>query len=81
LIDFADITSDNIVLGTAGSSSAALSALQIAMTEGATVIGQPRTTAKRDFMCKAGADCVVVIDEEGLAQRVMAFTAGRGFYL
>ena len=79
MINFAGITSDNIVLVTAGSSSADLSALQIAKAEGVTVIGQPRTVATRNFMRKASADCVVVIDEEDLAQRVMAFTAGRGF--
>jgi NADPH:quinone reductase-like Zn-dependent oxidoreductase len=38
LIDFASITGDDIVLVTVASSSAALSALQMAKAEGATVI-------------------------------------------
>ena len=79
LVDFAGVTSNDIVLVTAGSSSAALGALQIAKAEGATVIGQTRTAAKRDFLREAGADCVVVTDEEDLAEQVMTFTGGRGF--
>jgi NADPH:quinone reductase-like Zn-dependent oxidoreductase len=74
LIDFASITGDDIVLVTVASSSAALSALQMAKAEGATVISQTRTAAKRDFMREAGADCVVVTDEEGLPGR--GFTVG-----
>lgn len=80
LIDYCAITSDDIVLVTAASSSAGLAAVRLAKEVGARVIGTTRTAAKKQFLLDvAGADDVIVTGEEDLAKRVMDLTAGRGF--
>mgnify|MGYP006191291735 CR=1 FL=1 len=79
VMNYAKLTSDDIVLITAASSSAALGGLQIAKLTGATVIAATRTAEKKQFLLDAGADHVVVTDDEILTERVMDITDGRGF--
>ncbi|MCH8182395.1 MAG: zinc-dependent alcohol dehydrogenase family protein [Proteobacteria bacterium] len=80
LIDFAQITSDDIVLVTAATSSAGLAGVRIAKEVGCKVIATTRTEAKKQFLFDvAGADDVIVTGEEDLAERVMDITGGQGF--
>ena len=79
VMNYAKLTSDDIVLITAASSSAALGGLQIVKLTGATVIAATRTAEKNQFLLDAGADHVVVTDDEILTERVMDITDGQGF--
>ena len=79
MVDYAGLNKDSIVLVTAASSSAGLGALQIAKGEGALTIAATRTAEKRQFLLDAGADDVIVTDDEDLAKRVKDITDGRGF--
>ena len=79
LVDYAGVTSDDIVLVTAASSSAALAGLQIAKNAGATVIAATRGSDKAEFLREAGADHVIATEEEEFVSRVMSITGGRGF--
>ena len=79
LVDYAGVSSDDIVLVTAASSSAALGGLQIAKNAGAQVIAATRKAEKADFLQVVGADHVIVTEEEDLESRVKEITGGRGF--
>ncbi len=79
LIDYAALSSSDIVLITAASSSAALGGLQIAKLTGATVIAVTRKASKVGFLRDAGADHVIATEEEDLASRVKEITGGQGF--
>lgn len=78
IVKFAKVQAGETVLVTAGSSSAALGALQIAKAEGASVIATTRTGEKKSFLLEAGADHVIVTDEEDIAEAGLALTGGRG---
>ncbi len=78
LIEFGRLQKGAFVLITAGSSSVALAAIQIAKSIGAVPIATTRGPGKKEFIASAGADHVIVTDEENLAERVMAFTSGQG---
>ena len=79
LVDHAGVSSDDIVLVTAASSSAALAGLQIAKNAGAMVIAATRRSDKAEFLFGAGADHVVATEEEDLGTRVKEITSGQGF--
>ena len=80
LIDCCAITGEDTVLVTAATSSAGLAAVRISKDVGARVIATTRTAAKKQFLFDvAGADDVIVTDEEDIAERVMDITAGQGF--
>ena len=79
LVDCAGVSSDDIVLVTAASSSAALGGLQIAKNAGAMVIAATRKAEKAEFLRGAGADHVIAIEEEDLESRVKEITGGQGF--
>ena len=81
LVDYAALSSSDIVLITAASSSAALGGLQIARLTGATVIAVTRKAGKVGFLRGAGADHVIATEEEDLAPRVKEITDGRGFII
>jgi NADPH:quinone reductase-like Zn-dependent oxidoreductase len=66
------------VLLTAGSSSVALAAIQIAHREGLTAIVTTRTQDKKAKLLKAGADHVIVTDDDDLPAEVARITGGRG---
>lgn len=78
LVEFGQIKKDDPVLITAASSSVGLAAIQITKAAGALALATTRDADKQQFLLDAGADQVIVTDEEDLAERVMAMTAGNG---
>jgi NADPH:quinone reductase-like Zn-dependent oxidoreductase len=78
LIENARLARGQTVLITAASSSVGLAAIQIAKSLGATAIAATRRADKRSRLLAAGADHVVVTEEEDLPGRVMDATAGKG---
>lgn len=78
LIEIGKLQKDRHVVVTAGSSSVGLAAIQVIKDAGAISILTTRTTKKKDALLKAGADHVVVMDEEKLSERVMQITNNKG---
>ena len=78
LIELGQLQKEQTVLITAASSSVGLAAIQIAKQVGATAIVTSRTSAKKAALLSAGADHVVVTDDEDLVDRVMSITDGQG---
>ncbi|MBC8017733.1 MAG: zinc-dependent alcohol dehydrogenase family protein [Verrucomicrobia bacterium] len=78
LIEFGQLQKDACILITAGSSSVGLAAIQIAKSVGALAIVTTRGAGKKSFLMGAGADHVIVTEEENLVENVMAFTSGKG---
>jgi NADPH:quinone reductase len=78
LIEIGKLQKDEWVLITAASSSVGYSAIQLAKNIGAKVIATTRGAAKRELLLEAGADHVIVTDEQNLRQEVSGFTAGHG---
>ncbi|MEU6878768.1 zinc-dependent alcohol dehydrogenase family protein [Streptomyces sp. NPDC046712] len=78
LIEVGGMRAGDTVVLTAASSSVGLAAIQVARRVGATPVATTRSRAKRDALLKAGAAEVIVTDEESVADRVLALTAGRG---
>jgi NADPH:quinone reductase-like Zn-dependent oxidoreductase len=78
LVDLGHVHAGQAVLITAASSSVGLAAIQIAKSIGALALATTRTPGKKAFLLEAGADHVIVTDEEDLAARTKALTAGRG---
>lgn len=78
LIEYGQLKQDDVVLITAASSSVGLAAIQIAKSIGALTIATTRGADKKSFLLDAGANHVIVTDEEDLADRVMAITSGKG---
>ena len=78
LVHFGKLTGGDFVLITAASSSVGLAAIEIAHAEGAIAIATTRTVAKKAELLSAGADHVIVTDDEDLPARVLEITAGKG---
>lgn len=78
LIEQARLSSGDVVVVSAASSSVGTAAFQIAHAVGATVIATTRTSAKRQALMDAGADHVIATEEEDLAQAVARITGGKG---
>jgi NADPH:quinone reductase-like Zn-dependent oxidoreductase len=78
LVEYSQINAQDSVLITAASSSVGLAAIQFTRAAGASVIATTRGADKKPFILEAGADHVIVTDEEDLAERVMALTSGTG---
>jgi NADPH:quinone reductase-like Zn-dependent oxidoreductase len=78
LVEYGQIQKNEPVLITAASSSVGLAAIQITKAAGAQALATTRGTDKKPFLLNAGADHVIVTDEEDMAERVMALTAGKG---
>jgi len=81
LIEFGRLQKNAFVLITAASSSVGLAAIQIAKSVGAHVIAATRGAGKKSFLMGAGADYVIVTDEEDLVESVKTITSGKGFSL
>lgn len=77
-VDLGDLQPGQNVLITAASSSAGLAAIELARLMGAKSIATTRTSAKKQALLDAGADAVIVTDEEKLGERVQEITAGKG---
>jgi len=78
LIHYGNIQKDDVVLITAASSSVGLAAIQIVKGVGGTAIATTRRADKKAFLLEAGADHVIVTDEDNLVEKGMAFTFGKG---
>ncbi|GAA0951107.1 zinc-dependent alcohol dehydrogenase family protein [Actinocorallia libanotica] len=78
LVEVGGMRAGDTVVLTAASSSVGLAAIQVARRIGAVPIATTRSRAKKDALLAAGAAEVIVTDEEGVADRVLALTAGRG---
>jgi NADPH:quinone reductase-like Zn-dependent oxidoreductase len=78
LIEYGRLTAGATVLITAASSSVGLAAIQIAKSMGARAIATTRGADKKQFLLEAGADHVIVNDDEDLAEQALSFTDGRG---
>lgn len=70
---------EQTVLINAASSSVGLAAIQIARAHGATVIAVTRAATKVEPLRAAGANHVVVSNEEDIVERIGALSGGRGF--
>ena len=78
LIERGKLERGQTALITAASSSVGLAAMQIAKATGALTIAATRKEDKRARILDAGADHVVVTEQEDLPARVAALTDGRG---
>jgi NADPH:quinone reductase-like Zn-dependent oxidoreductase len=78
LVKQGELRKGDTVLLTAAASSVGIASIQTARAEGAWTIATTRSRAKREALLRAGADEVVVTQEEDLAARVLALTGGRG---
>ena len=78
LIWLGKVAPEDFVLITAASSSVGIAAIEIAKAEHAVSIAVTRTAAKKAALLKAGADHVIVTDEEELTVRVNEITSGKG---
>jgi NADPH:quinone reductase-like Zn-dependent oxidoreductase len=78
LVEYGQISAQDSVLITAASSSVGLAAIQITRAAGASAIAATRGADKKQFLLDAGADQVIVTDDEDLPERVTAITAATG---
>lgn len=72
------VSKGDFVLITAASSSVGVAAIEICRAEGAISIATTRTAKKKAELIAAGADHVIVTDEEDLVARVNDVTGGKG---
>jgi NADPH:quinone reductase-like Zn-dependent oxidoreductase len=78
LIGTAKITSKDVVLIPAASSSVGLAAIQITNMIGAKPIALTRTSEKKEALLKAGAAHVIVTDKQDIVAEVMKITNSKG---
>jgi NADPH:quinone reductase-like Zn-dependent oxidoreductase len=78
LIEYGKVKKDDRVLITAASSSVGLASIQIVKAAGAVAIATTRGADKKAFLLEAGADHVIVTDQEDLVEREMSLTSGKG---
>ena len=78
LIEIRQLKKEDSVLITAASSSVGLAAIQITKAVGALAIAATRGAGKKPFLLEAGADHVIVTDEEDLVEKVRSLTSGKG---
>ncbi|MEX2490495.1 MAG: zinc-dependent alcohol dehydrogenase family protein [Nitrospirales bacterium] len=81
LIEYGHLKKGDGVFITAGSSSVGIAAIQMTKAEGGLAIATTRGADKKAFLLEAGADHVIVTDEEDLVKRGMAITSGKGVRL
>lgn len=78
IVDYGQVKAGDAVLIPAASSSVGLAAIQIVKAANAMAIATTRGSSKRQALLEAGADHVIVTDEENLPERVMTLTGGKG---
>ena len=78
LVFDAQVKADDFVIIPAASSSVGLAAIQIANYAGATPIALTRTSEKKQRLHEAGAEHVVVAQEQDMLAEVMRITGGNG---
>jgi NADPH:quinone reductase len=78
LIQFGKLKPGDAVAITAASSSVGIAAIQLVNEAGGVSIAITRKADKREGLIQAGAQHVIVTEEEDLAERVNAITQGQG---
>lgn len=78
LVHYGKVAKGDYVLITAASSSVGIAAIEVTKAEGAFSIATTRTARKKPELLAAGADHVIVTDEEDVAARVNEITGGAG---
>jgi NADPH:quinone reductase-like Zn-dependent oxidoreductase len=78
LVEIGKMKPSHTVLITAASSSVGLAAIQLVKSIGARAVATTRGPDKKAFLHEAGADHVIITDEEDLAGRTRDMTEGRG---
>ncbi len=78
LIEFGKLKQGDVVAITAASSSVGIAAIQMVNDAGGTSIAITRKADKREGLIQAGAQHVIVTDEEDMAERANAITNGKG---
>lgn len=78
LVEFGKLQSGQSLVITAASSSVGYAAIQLCKLIGARSIATTRTSVKKQMLLDAGADHVIVTDEESLDDKVKSYTNGRG---
>lgn len=81
LVAIGGLTKGDFVMITAASSSVGLAAIQITKWLGGTAIATTRGASKKQALLDAGADHVIVTDEEDLPRRTKEITDRRGVRL
>ena len=81
LVERGQVEKGQFVLITAASSSVGLAAIQLAKAAGATPIAATRKPDKKAALQKAGADHVIITEQEDLPKRVMEISGGKGAHL
>lgn len=78
LVEYGSLKPTDTVLITAASSSVGLAAIQIVKSVGATAVGTTRGDSKKKALLAAGADHVVVTEQEDVAEAVKKISGGKG---
>ncbi len=78
LIEIGQLKKEDVVAITAASSSVGLAAIQVTKSAGALAIATTRGADKKQALLDAGADHVIVTNDEDLAERVMSITSDKG---
>jgi NADPH:quinone reductase-like Zn-dependent oxidoreductase len=78
IVHYGKVSKGDHVLITAGSSSVGIAAIEVVRAEGAISIVTTRTAKKKQELLAAGADHVIVTDEEDLPLRVSEITDSKG---
>lgn len=78
LVEYGQLQSGQSIIITAASSSVGYAAIQLSKLIGAKSIATTRTSAKKQLLLEAGADHVIVTDEENLEEKVKSYTGGGG---
>jgi len=78
LVEYGRLKKEDAVLITAASSSVGLAAIQIVKSVGAVAVATTRGDSKKKFLLEAGADHVIVSDNEDVAAKMKDITGGKG---
>jgi NADPH:quinone reductase-like Zn-dependent oxidoreductase len=78
LIALGKLQPEQVALITAASSSVGLAAIQIAKSIGAVTVATTRGPDKKSFLLEAGANHVIVTDEEDMTEQMKGIGSGKG---
>jgi NADPH:quinone reductase len=78
LVEFGQLKKGDVVAITAASSSVGIAAIQMVNDAGGVSIAITRKADKREGLLKAGAQHVIVTDQEDMAERVNVISQGKG---
>ncbi len=78
LFEVGSLQRGETVLITAGTSSAALAAMELAKQHGANTIATSRSASNRQFLLDVGYDHVIIQGEDSMAHKILQYSAGLG---